>query len=206
MKIMASWITIDYPERSETRRDFIDSSEMKETKKFTYRQPFGIHFSYWHQGDNHNNRRHAPIYLEKIWATKFCPDRNFAWYLVVSEVNKTLVSGHFQNDRVVKPSLHFRRDLEIECLENTIEVELRDNGWPKRTCKMPIYVPCEKITVKHHGGMWDPIKKGKKRNKYIKRNAVRTIQNSVEIPGSIVSIPRVYYCALGNLQNIKLRG
>ena len=67
--------------------------------------------------------------------TKFWPDRNFVWYLVVSEVNTALVSGHFKNYGVVQPSLYFWRDLEIECLENTIRVKLGENGLPNRTSK-----------------------------------------------------------------------
>ena len=37
-----------------------------------------------------------------------------------------------------------------------------ENGRPKIASKLPIYVPCEKIKVKHYGGMWDPSKKGGK--------------------------------------------
>ena len=37
-----------------------------------------------------------------------------------------------------------------------------ENGKPKRTSKLPIFVPCEKVTVKHHGGIWNPIKKNGK--------------------------------------------
>ena len=77
--------------------------------------------------DNHNNQRHAPISLERTWATKFWPDHNFAWYLAVSKINTALSSGHFQNDGVVQPSLNFWRALSIERLENTIGVELGDN-------------------------------------------------------------------------------
>ena len=80
----------------------------------------------------------------------------------MSEVNTALASGHFLNDGVVQPSLDFWRSLAIECLENTIGFELGDNGQPQKTSKIPIYVPCEKITVKHHGRMWDPSKKRKK--------------------------------------------
>ena len=61
MKIMASWMTLDKLEGARTRRDFIDSSEMKETKQFTYRQPFGIHLRYRNEVDDHNNRIHAPF-------------------------------------------------------------------------------------------------------------------------------------------------
>ena len=88
----------------------------------------------------------------------------------MSEVNTALASGQFQNDGVVQPSLNFWRALEIECLENKIVFELEENGQPKRTSKITIYVPCDKITVKHHGGMWDPNKKRKKvKQKYQKQ-------------------------------------
>ena len=103
---------------------------------------------------DHNNWRHAPISLGRTWKTKFWPDRNFDWYLAMSKVNTALESDHFQNDGVVQPSMDFRRDFSIECLDNTIGVELFYNVQPKRDPKIPIYIPCEKITVKHHGGVW----------------------------------------------------
>ena len=80
-----------------------------------------------------------------------------------------MASGHFQNDGVVQPSLYFWRALTIECLENTIGVELGDNGWPKRACKIPVYVPWEKTTVKHCGRMLGQSKKkGKSETKVSK--------------------------------------
>ena len=121
--------------------------------------------------DNHNNWRHEPISLKKTRATKFWPDLNFAWYLAVSEVNTDLASGHFQNDGVVQPSMSFWRALEIECHENKIVFELGENGQPNITYKLTIYVPCEKITVKHHGGMWYQSKKWKNgKQKYQKQH------------------------------------
>ena len=98
MKIMASWMTLDVLDGASTRRYFLDRSGTKDTKQFTYRQPFGINFRYRHQLDDHNNWRHAQIFLERIWATKFWPDRNFSWYLAVLEVNTDPASGLFQND------------------------------------------------------------------------------------------------------------
>ena len=86
------------------------------------------------------------------------------------EVNTSLASGHFQNDGVVQPSLDFWRSLAIECLENTIGFELGDNGQPKRTSKIKIYFPCDKITVKQFDGMWNLRKKSKKvKQKYQKQ-------------------------------------
>ena len=102
---------------------------------------------YRHQVNDHNIRIYVPISLERIWATKFWPDFNCFCYLTVLEVITDPASGHFQNNEVVPPSLDFWRALEIECLENTIEVELGENGRSKRTYKIPIYVPGEKITV-----------------------------------------------------------
>ena len=118
MKIMERWMTLDELDFSRTRRYSIDRSGTKGTKHFTYRQTFEIHFRYIHQMNNHNNWIHATIYLERTWVTKFWPDRNFAWYLLVLEVNSYLTPGHFQNDGVVKPSLDFWRALEIEFLYN----------------------------------------------------------------------------------------
>ena len=154
MKIMANWVAFDESEGTKTGRDFIQSSGTKDMKQFTYQQPFGLNFIYITQVGDHNNQIHAPISLERTWATKFWPDCKFAWYLTVLEFNTALASVHFQNDGVVQTSLYFRRGLVIQCLENTIWFELGDNGRPKRYSKIPIYVPCEKITVKHHGGMW----------------------------------------------------
>ena len=155
-------MTLDELEDARTRIYCIDSSGTKDTKQFTYRQPFGIHFRYRHKVDDHINQRHSPICLERTWATKFWIDHNFAYYLVVPEVNTALLSRHFQNDGVVQPSLDFQRALAMECLENTIRVELEENGQPNRIFKSLICVPCEKITVKHHGGMWGPSKKREK--------------------------------------------
>ena len=95
MKIMDSWMDLDELEGTNTRKDFIYSNRKKETNKFAFRKSFGIHFRYIHQVDNHNNRWHAPIYLERTRATKFWPDINFYWHLGVSEVNTALSQGHF---------------------------------------------------------------------------------------------------------------
>ena len=119
MKIVVSWMTIYKLEGTKTRIDFIYSSGKKETKQFSYRQTFGIHFRYIYQVCNHNNRRHMPILLERKRATKLWPDLNFAWYLAVSEVDTDLVSGQFQSYGVVQPSLYFSK--------NTIGVELGYN-------------------------------------------------------------------------------
>ena len=106
-KIMNIWMTIDELEVSKTRKYFIGRSVTKDKNQFTYRKSFGINFRYKHQVDDHRNQIHVPISLEMTCTTKFCPDCKFSWYLAVSEVNTALVSGHFQNDGVMQPSLYF---------------------------------------------------------------------------------------------------
>ena len=113
MKIIVSCMTLDELEGESTGRYFIERSGTKETKQFTYRQPFGLHFRYIHQVDDHNNRRYEPISLEEKWSTKFWPDCNLSWYITVLGFNTALASGHFQNDGVVQPSLDFWRALEM---------------------------------------------------------------------------------------------
>ena len=84
MKIMESWMILDELESARKRRYYIDNSRTKETKKFTYRQPFGIDLRLRNQVDEQNNQIHETIYLDRTWTTKFWPDCNFAWYLAVS--------------------------------------------------------------------------------------------------------------------------
>ena len=55
MKMKASWMTLDELEVKKIRRDFLDISGTEDMKKFTYWQPFGLHFRYIYQVYNHNN-------------------------------------------------------------------------------------------------------------------------------------------------------
>ena len=78
MKIMVSWVTLYELEGAKTRRDFIDSSDMKETKLFKNQHLFVIHFKYRYQGYYHKNWRGSLVSLERTWTTKFWPDHNCA--------------------------------------------------------------------------------------------------------------------------------
>ena len=95
MKIMATWMTLEELDGADNRLEYKGRDGEFLASIFKYRQPFGLHFRYRHQVYNHNNRRHAPISIERTWETKFWPDRNFAWYLDVIEVNTALACGHF---------------------------------------------------------------------------------------------------------------
>ena len=152
---MVSWMTLDELEGANKKRFYKGTAGQTMSTTFKYRQPFGINFRYRHQVDDQNNRRHAPIYLERTLATKFWLDRNFDWYLAASEVNADIAMGHFQNGGVLQPSLDFRRGLAKECLENTIGLDPGDIGRPQRGCTIPAGLECQLVSVSHYCGMWD---------------------------------------------------
>jgi hypothetical protein len=62
-----------------------------------------------------NNRRHAPIGLEDVWATKWWPHRQFTFLCSVAEVNRNNTVARANNG----PADHqvvFRKKLEKEIL------------------------------------------------------------------------------------------
>ena len=117
MKLMALWMTLKNLEVTNPKRDWKDNGFWK-SKQFVCKLSFGMHFRYRHQVDDHNNRRHAPISFETTCSTKLWDDRNFTWYLAVSTFNANLAHVHFQNGGELTPTLHFRRELAQELLEN----------------------------------------------------------------------------------------
>jgi hypothetical protein len=56
-------------------------------KNFKYTEIIYNHFLYRHAVDDHNNKRHEPISLEVTWATQWWPNRVFAFFLAITEVN-----------------------------------------------------------------------------------------------------------------------
>ena len=74
MKIMATWMTLEELDGSYTGREYKEWDGESLSRLFKYYQPFGLHFRYRHQVDDHNNRRHAPILIERKWETKLWPD------------------------------------------------------------------------------------------------------------------------------------
>ena len=86
MNIMSTWTTLEEFDGADTRREDKGRYVQSLTRIFKYRQPFGLHLCYHHQVDDHKNRRNAPILIERIRATMFCPDRIFAWYLAVTSI------------------------------------------------------------------------------------------------------------------------
>jgi hypothetical protein len=109
---------VDENEDHKTKRVYKKNGETV-TKTFNYIEPISNHFKYRHQIDDHNNRRHSPISIEKTWATKFWPDRNFAWFLAVTEVNTNLARGYFGGQTL--PQLVFRKKLAWEMINYNLE-------------------------------------------------------------------------------------
>ena len=84
-------------------------------------------FLYQHQVHDNNNRRHAPISIERTWDTKYWPGRYLSWYLSVSDVIVNCARAYFQDISNALPQLGFRRIFSKELLENTIGRYW--NGW-----------------------------------------------------------------------------
>ena len=86
---------------------------------FKYTEPISRHNNAKHWVDDVNNRRHAPIGLEDVWATKWWPDRQFTFICSVAEVNAVMSQARGRND-IAEQTLKFRRRLAQQMLENKI--------------------------------------------------------------------------------------
>jgi Transposase IS4 len=84
---------------------------------FKYPEIVHNHFKYRHIIDDHNAKRHSPISLEVVWATKWWPHRVFAFLLAVTEVNIMLASVYFGNYEK-SSMLNFRKSLSLELMFN----------------------------------------------------------------------------------------
>ena len=115
----------------ETSREWVDSSGVKKNVKFHYPEVVGNHFLYQHSVDNHNNKRHSPISLEVVWATKYWPNRVFSFLLGVTEVNVNLATTYFcgQNQ---KGQIEFRKLLAKTLIFNTYYDEEQDKTPDKK--------------------------------------------------------------------------
>ena len=108
MMIMATWMTLKELDGVDMRQEYKGRYGQSLIRQFKDWHPFGLHFRYRHQVDDHSNRRHATISLEKTWETKFLANRNFAWYLAVTEMKTEMAYGHFRKGGKLIPNLQFR--------------------------------------------------------------------------------------------------
>ena len=117
-KIMSSHGVLDEIQDHPTWR-LVDGS----WKTFKYAEPFSRHNRAKHWVDDVNNRRHDPIGLEEIWATKWWPNRQFTFLLSVAEANAVQARARGKKEGA-EASLNFRKQL-AKCM---IFNKLGDNG------------------------------------------------------------------------------
>ena len=123
----------------------------------------------------------------------------------MTEVNTALASGHFQNGVDIMPTLAFRRQLAIQCMENAIGTEPGDIGRPVRACRRPQIVECKLEKVPNYSGKWwlPNEKNSKYPSRNIRSNAAKTIQNAGIEPGFIAYATEECLYALGAPQIIR---
>ena len=71
MNIMASYMTLDELEGSNTKRNYKGRDSESLVKNFKYWQLSGLHFWYHNKLENQNNRQHHPISPERKWSKSF---------------------------------------------------------------------------------------------------------------------------------------
>ena len=92
-------------------------------KTFKYSEPFSRHNRGKHWVDDVNNRRHNPIGLESTWATKWWPNQQFTFILLVAEANAVQAQARATNQTAM-PMLEYRKKLAMRMMQN----KLGDNG------------------------------------------------------------------------------
>ena len=84
------------------------------TKMFKYPEVVHNHFQNCHSVDDHNGKRHSPISIEVVWATKWCPNHVL---FVITEVNCFLSESHFTS-RKHDSMMDYRKELANVLIEN----------------------------------------------------------------------------------------
>ena len=116
MKVMATWMTLEELDVADTRREYKGRDDDSLSRLFKYCQTCGLHFCYLHQVYYHSNRRHALISINRTWATKLWTDRNFSWYLDMTEVSTALADGHFRKGGRLIPTLKLQKKIVHEMI------------------------------------------------------------------------------------------
>ena len=116
MSLMSTYGTNNRDNGKETRRSWKVGGEARSTS-FRYPEVVHNHFLYRHAVDDHNGKRHSPISLEVVWATKRWPNRVFAFLMSITEVNCYLAESYFTS-RKSNSMLDFRKSLAHQLIEN----------------------------------------------------------------------------------------
>ena len=118
MKIMSTYGTNEQISSHETKRDYMNSERKKVSVTFNYPEVVSNHFKYRHSVDDHNAKRHAPICLEHVLATKYWPHMPFSFLLAVTEVNVNLAEAFFVRHKAPRPQLEFRKLIAKDLINN----------------------------------------------------------------------------------------
>ena len=116
MSLMSTYGTNNRDNGKETHCNWRVGGEARSTL-FRYPEVVHNHFLYCHAVDDHNGKRHSPISLEVVWATKRWPNRVFAFLMSITEVNCYLVESYFTS-RKSNSMLDFRKSLSHQLIEN----------------------------------------------------------------------------------------
>jgi hypothetical protein len=157
-KIMSSHGTLEENQDHATWRK-VDG----EWKTFQYAEPFSRHNRGKHWVDDVNQRRHQPISLESVWATKWWPNRQFTFILSVAEVNAGMARARARKEPA-QPMLEFRRQLAMRMLENKLDERGVAASSPIRPRRASNMVHILKKREKFRG-KWDSHKRQFKRIK-----------------------------------------
>jgi hypothetical protein len=106
---------------------------------FQYPEVIANHFKYRHIVDDHNAKRHAPISLEVVFATKQWERRVFTFLLAVTEVNVMLAATYFYN-KPVTSMLQFRKEYSKELIYNNEMMKEQKNDEKRVTRASAQYV------------------------------------------------------------------
>jgi len=118
MKLMSTYGTNELQADHPTKRVYKDSEKNTVTTNFCYPEVVSNHFKFRHAVDDHNAKRHSPISLEYVWATKYWPHRPFSFLLAISEVNTNLAEAYFTRNSAPRPQLEFRKLLAKDLINN----------------------------------------------------------------------------------------
>ena len=118
MKLMSTYGTNERNTNHKTRRLYKNDNKEQVSTDFYYPEIMSNHFKFRHAVDDHNAKRHAPICLEHVWATKYWPHRPFSFLLAITEVNVNLAEAYFINKTNAMPQLQFRKLLAQDLINN----------------------------------------------------------------------------------------
>ena len=124
MSMMTTYGTLE-------RQGKINKRRLRHNQIVTFQYPEVIanHFKYRHIVDDHNARRHSPISLEVVWATKEWEKRVFAFLLAITEVNVMMAATYFYNKKKIS-MIQFLKEFSKELIYNNAimnEREIEEN-------------------------------------------------------------------------------